>query len=178
MRNEAVTTNPTQVTQATDAPLYNRPRRMESTEQPQYRDMNPAGTGRPDASPGQGQVTREGGRWRNTADTAPQNGEVTQPQAAPQPEGRQRGGFFQNVFSQPSGGQASEQPQQRQRAYEQPQRTYEQPQQQQRTYEQPQQRTYEQPQRSYSQPSYSAPSYGGGGGGGGEGGGGHSRGPR
>ena len=143
---------------------YNQPRRLDSGEEPRYRNMEP------NADQGQRAGDDGRGRWR-TAEAQPQR-----EQAQPQEGQRRRGGFFQNVFSEPAGngngGQAAEQPA-RERAYDQPrqQRAYE-PQQQQRSYEQPLQRSYEQPQqRSYSQPSYSAPSNGGGGGGGG-----HSRG--
>ncbi|WP_201982698.1 hypothetical protein [Hymenobacter rubidus] len=167
-RGEVLNTSP-QTVPTTDPSTYNRPRRMDRADQPQYRTME-SGTisGQPqrtEAAPGQDQVVRDDnrGRWRTT-DNAPQ-GASTQPQetSAPQQGRRRDGGFFQNVFSQPSnaGGQAPDQSS-RQR-YDQSQRTY----------EQPQQRSYSQP--SYSQPSYSAPSSGGGGGGGG---GGHSRGPR
>ncbi|GAC1372450.1 MAG: hypothetical protein NVSMB30_13150 [Hymenobacter sp.] len=159
MRNEGVTSTPMGAAPTRAEDSYNQPRRQPRAEQPVYRDM---------AQPNEaGQVTREEnrGRWRNP-DAAPQREQMeSQPAAAPQEGQRRRGGFFQNVFSEPANtaGQAADQPRQ-QRSYEQPR--------QQRTYEQPQ-HSYEQPQqRSYSQPSYSAPSYGGGGGGGG----GHSRG--
>ncbi|MDO3413683.1 hypothetical protein Q3A66_01280 [Hymenobacter sp. BT770] len=149
---------PTESTPGRNA--YNEPRRPERTEQPVYRDMSQPTEG--------GQVTRDNsrGRWRND-EAAPQSNDRAQPQEGQ----RRRGGFFQNILTEPSnsGGQATEQPS-RQRSYEQPQqpqRSYEQPQQQQRAYEQPQpqrQQSYEQPQRS-SQPSYSAPSNNSGGGG-------------
>ena len=154
--------------QPTSGSYNNRPRRMEADAQPQYRNMEQLSNADPNGKTFQGQGNMQSdnsrGRWRNTADIQPQSTQQGQIQPATnQPQdGRRRGGFFQNVFSEPSnnGGQAA-----------QPQRTYDQP--RQRTYEQPQQRTYEQPQRSYSQPSsqpsYSAPSYGGGGGGGGGG---------
>lgn len=142
---------------------YNQPRRMDGEDQPRYRNMEQ----QPGVEPGADQRQAERGRWRRT-DDQPQSG-----QAQPQEGQRRRGGFFQNVFTEPAptGGQATDQPRRRS-VYDQPreQRSFEQP--QQRSYEQPQQRSYEQPQqRSYSQPSYSAPSNGGGGGGGG-----HSRG--
>ncbi|MET4075121.1 hypothetical protein [Hymenobacter sp. UYCo722] len=128
----------------------NQPQRLDDGGRPRYRNMDaPVAT---DINNGR---TRVDGMQ-------PQD----QPATAPQ-DGRRRGGFFQNVFSEPAGngnggnGQAAEQP--RQRSYEQAR---------QRNYEQPRQQTYEQPQRSYSQPSYSAPSSGSGGGGGNSGGGG------
>ena len=201
-RGEAVTAAPaTQPTRTNES--FNRPRRLESTEQPRYRDMEQPATGRQpmDANSGQDQMNRDNsrGRMRNTEN--PAQGGQQQPQVTEQPvrqEGqRRRGGFFQDVFTQPANNGGGQADQQRQRSYEQPQRSYEQPQrsyeqpqqqrqqrsyeqpqqqqrsyeqpqqQQQRSYEQPQQRSYEQPQRSYSQPSN---------GGGGGGGGGHSRG--
>ena len=182
-RGEAVPAAPSpQPTRADES--YNRPRRMDGTDQPRYRNMEQPTTG-------QGQVNNDNsrGRWRNT-EVQPQGGQPqpTNDQPMRQEGQRRRGGFFQDVFTQPAnqgqgGGQAADQQPTRQRSYEQPQqqqpqRTYEQPRQrtyeqpQQRSYEQPQQRSYEQPQRSYSQPSYSAPSNGGGSGGGG----GHTRG--
>ncbi|WP_046243629.1 hypothetical protein [Hymenobacter terrenus] len=171
-RGEVLTAAPGVQSERTNE-SFNRPRRMERADQPRYQNLDPAAnTAQPlDAQPNRDQIARDErrGRWRSI-DAAPQSGQM-QPAATPQPqEGRRRGGFFQNVFSEPSnvGSQATEQPT-RQRSYDQPrQRTAEQP--QQRSYEQPQQRSYEQPQRqSYSQPSYSAPSYGGGNSGGGGG---------
>lgn len=126
----------------------NQPQRMDDAVRPRYRDMQPA-------------VATDPSNGHSRTDAMQPQG---QPATAPE-GGRRRGGFFQNVFGEPTGnGQAAGQP--RQPAYEQPRQRY----------EQPRQQTYDQPQRSYSQPSYSAPSYGGGGGGnsgGGGGGGGH-----
>ena len=135
----------------------NQPQRIDETVRPRYRNMDAP-------------VATDGNNGRTSAD-------VLQPQGQPAaaPEGRRRGGFFQNALGEPANagagnGQVAEQP--RQRREEQPrQRTYEQP--QQRTYEQPRQQNYEQPQRSYSQPS---PSYGGGNNGGNNGGSGGGRG--
>ena len=162
-RSEATT----QPMRANDS--YNQPRNMDA--QPRYRNMEPATNMQPamGAASEQGRVMRDDGRGRaRNMEAQPQNSGQMQPAAVPQDGQRRRGGFFQNVFGEPSNnnGQAAEQS--RQRSYDQPrqQRAYEQP--QQRSYQQPQQRSYEQPQqRSYSQPSYSSPSQGGGGGGGG-----------
>ncbi len=191
-RSDAVTAAPSpQPTRSEGS--FNRPRRLDRADQPQYRDMEQMPTTtrpRTEGMPAdQGQVTRDntGGRWRNT-DTQPR-GDQMQPQSQPEAEQpvrqdgqRRRGGFFQDVFTQPNtngGRQASEQQPERQRSYDQPrQRTYEQPQQrsyeqpqqrtyeqpQQRSFEQPQQRSFEQPQRSNNQPSNSGGNEGGGGG--------------
>ena len=115
---------------------------------------------------------RDGSRGRYT-EMAPQSSGQAQPQiqqnATPQGDKRNRGGFFQNVFSQPDNLNAGQRTQSQQRSADQPQ------QRQQRSYEQPQ-RSYEQPQRSYSQPSYGGGNGGGNRSGGGGGGGGNSRG--
>lgn len=184
-RTETVTATPNTMADQAAGNYNNRPRRMDATVQPQYSNMTPA-TASPDAKPVEGQVMRGDARsrWRNADATnaQPQNmpGQMQPAASQPQEGQRRRGGFFQNVFSEPSNnagqGQAADPSQTRQRTYDQTrQQTYSQP--RQRAYEQPQQQTYEQPQRSYSQPSYSTPSHGGGGNsGGGGGGGGHSRG--
>ena len=155
MRSESVTA--TQLLD--DAPTtptdgYNKPRRQQSTGQPMYRDMNQPTE--------QGQVTRENSRSLGRGlDATPQATDPATPQPA-QPEAgqRRRGGFFQNVTTQPSPA-AEQQPQPARRRADQQtrQRAYEQPRQQ--SYEQPRQQSYE-PQRS-SQPSYSPPSNSGGG---------------
>ena len=169
-RGETVTAVPSpQPIRANES--FNRPRRMEATAQPRYRDMEQPATG-------QSQANDDNSRGRGRTSEVQFQGDQPQ-QANDQPvrqEGqRRRGGFFQDVFTQPANqGQGGGQQPTRQRSYEQPQqqqpqRSYEQP--RQRAYEQPQQQqqqsqpSYEQPQRSYSQPS-SAPSNGAGGGGG------------
>jgi len=111
------------------------------------------------------------------------NGAYNQPRMADAaaPAGAQpqrRGGFFREVFANPSGGQ----PQGQNNGYAQPQRGFD----QQRAFSQPQQQRSFDQQRSFSQPrmeqrSYSpspSPSFGGGGGGGGSFGGGGGGGGR
>ena len=182
IRTETANGAPSVMPARTDG-SFNQPQNIDRSEQPRYRQMDQLSNanGSQQLDPSRGKVTRDENRGglRND-DLAPQGGQIQPQTAAPQDMQRRRGGFFQNVFSQPANnGQAAdqsrrrsyEQPQQQQRAYEQPrqQRTYEQPQQQQRTYEQPQ-------QRSYSQPSYGGGDGNSGGGGGGGGGRGRSRG--
>ena len=178
-RGDAMTATPNTPPARAEEPL-NRPRRTESADQPRYRNMEqPAAPDRQRAdavpNPSQNEATRDNSRGRSgNTETQPQRDQMRPQPTVEQPvrqEGqRRRGGFFQDVFSQPAnkgGGQPANQQPARQRNYDQPQqqqRAFEQP--RQRSYEQPQQRSYEQPQRSYSQPSYSSPSNGGGGGGG------------